>query len=92
MEVALAGRGGGGNRVRTWLARPYENATGTFEAVALLAVGVLKWGGGIQVQFAPGTQPGPATNQPVTTDLTNDPMVLAAIKRTAGSAHGLQTT
>jgi hypothetical protein len=76
--------GSGGARIRTWIARPYENSTSTTETVGLLALGVLKVGGGIQVRFGPSSGQGPESVLPVVVDLTHDPMVRAAIKRSGG--------
>ncbi len=83
VEIRLALRGSGGRRVRTWVARTWENATSTGEQVALLALGVLKWGGGLKVTFTAGTSSPPPSLEPVIVDLTDDPMVRTAIKRTA---------
>ena len=87
VDIRLATIGSGGARVRTWISRPYENSTSTTETVGLLALGVIKVGGGIQVRFGPATTQGPASPLPVVVDLTNDPTVQNAIKRSGGTVN-----
>ena len=79
VDVRLHTMGASGPRVRRWIGRTWQNSTSTGEQVAMLALGVLKWGGGLQVRFAPGATDAPAAQ---IVELTNDPMVRDAIIRT----------
>jgi hypothetical protein len=69
-------RGAGGTRVRRWRAKAYEQAVTGSAQLGWLALGVLRWGGGVRFRFGPTS----ASNQfaenaatPTVTDLSNAP-------------------